>query len=116
MPQCAISGLKRTKPRCAVPWHVGCWSNETFDMFKTLTSILRKVRAARPAGAEARNEEAPIFESLAMTDELRDALFPTTPRMVSAIFDRSVTQRTVGAPYSPPVPSAPPPDRGMMIL
>jgi hypothetical protein len=34
------------------------------------------------------DETAPIFESLAMTEELRDALFPKSPQMVSAIFDR----------------------------
>ncbi|MGA3169440.1 MAG: hypothetical protein ABSE62_00350 [Chthoniobacteraceae bacterium] len=84
-------------------------------MFKTLTSIFRKA-AALPANAEARTEESPIYESLAMTEELREALFPTTPRMVSAIFDRSLTHSSVGPPFSPPAPSAPPPDRGMMIL
>jgi hypothetical protein len=29
-----------------------------------------------------------VYQSLAMTEELREALFPTAPRMVSAIFER----------------------------
>ena len=65
-------------------------------MFKKMLSALRGQLAHRSAaelassspGMPAADETAAIFESLAMTDELRDALFPKTPRMVSAIFDR----------------------------
>ena len=64
-------------------------------MLKSLANTISKMFAALPwrwgalGKREAlRDESAPIYESLAMTDELREALFPTTPQMVSAIFDR----------------------------
>jgi len=59
-------------------------------MLKLLAHSLRKIlpRPSAQVPEPFRDESTPIFESLAMTDELRDALFPKTPRMVSAIFDR----------------------------
>jgi hypothetical protein len=63
-------------------------------MLKFLATILkREPRDAGQKGASAaldlsEDDAAPIFEGLAMTDELREALFPTTTQMVSAIFDR----------------------------
>jgi hypothetical protein len=77
-------------------------------MFKSLANILsKKQEAAAPSpysstpqppapkpaadGPEVQDEHAPIYQSLAMTDEMKDALFPTTPRMISTIFERPVT-------------------------
>jgi hypothetical protein len=51
-------------------------------------------------------EDAPIYQSLALTGEMREALFPTTPRMVSAIFDRPASSSA--DPTPPPPASAPP--------
>ena len=61
-------------------------------MLKSLIHILRKTLGfAMPGGCPAgvTDESRSIYESLAMTEELREALFPTRPQMVSAIFDRS---------------------------
>jgi hypothetical protein len=55
---------------------------------------------ARPV---IKDEHTPIYESLTMTEELREALFPTTPRMVSTIFERSGDSAS-----NPPPPAAPP--------
>ncbi len=60
-------------------------------MLKLLARVLKGTfgimsRTRRSSADE--DEIAPIYESLAMTDELREALFPKTPQMVSAIFDR----------------------------
>jgi hypothetical protein len=76
-------------------------------MFKSLASILAKKPAdpqpARPGSLFApataaeevdappttsTDETTPIYQSLAMTDEMREALFPKMPQMVSAIFER----------------------------
>jgi len=72
------------------------------NLFATLFG--RKPSA--PAAVVA-DETTPIFEGLAMTEELRDALFPKTPQMISAIFDRpaplqrpSITQAPPQAPVS----------------
>ncbi|HEX4084431.1 MAG TPA: hypothetical protein VHY22_05960 [Chthoniobacteraceae bacterium] len=88
-------------------------------MFKSLANLIPKKPAppplpsrpvspfAAPSGQVPHGEEreigaehAPIYQSLAMTEELREALFPTTPQMVSAIFERS-------APAEAPPPPAP---------
>jgi len=82
-------------------------------MFKALTSILKKWAPGIPS---ARSDEMPIYESLAMTEELREALFPTTPQMVSTIFDRMATQKPGSAPVSTTAPYSRPQDRGMPIL
>jgi hypothetical protein len=60
-------------------------------MFKKILSSLRGESATQPAPASApaaADDTAAIFESLAMTDELREALFPKSSQMISAIFDR----------------------------
>ena len=65
-------------------------------MFKKMLSALRGQLAHRSAaelassspGMPAADETAAIFESLAMTDELREALFPKSSQMISAVFDR----------------------------
>lgn len=61
-------------------------------MLTTLAKLLRK--KLRGDAAPAVPEESAIYESLAMTEELREALFPTTPRMVSAIFERPLPPLT----------------------
>lgn len=61
------------------------------EMLKFLASMLKRKPAAPGSpgiGDGLADDAAPIFEGLAMTAELREALFPTTPRMISAIFDR----------------------------
>jgi len=57
-------------------------------MLKLFASLLKRKPAAPAVGDALADDAAPIFEGLAMTAELREALFPTTPRMISAIFDR----------------------------
>jgi hypothetical protein len=59
-------------------------------MLTLLSRLMKQTRGrfwVTRASADT-DETAPIFESLVMTEELREALFPTQPRMVSAIFDR----------------------------
>jgi len=71
-------------------------------MLKSLASLLwKKPEETPPAKAAPRraprvvaDEHTPIYQSLAMTEELREALFPKTPRMMSAIFDRPLTPLT----------------------
>ncbi len=58
-----------------------------------LTSLLHRFSGSEPVKAPPApviddEADAQAFESLAMTDELREALFPKTTQMVSAIFDR----------------------------
>jgi hypothetical protein len=80
-------------------------------MLKFLATLLNRMssgddlKAARKATEDEEEVHAEVFESLAMTDELREALFPKTTQMVSAIFDRPASDRN-----SPP-PSDPPPSR-----
>jgi len=80
-------------------------------MLKFLANLLSQMstgdslKAARKVTEEEEEEKEQVFESLAMTDELREALFPKTTQMVSAIFERPQSERN-----SPP-PSAPPPAR-----
>jgi len=50
------------------------------------------------------DDTAPIYKELAMTEELREALFPKTPQMVSAIFDRPPPLKR--PPETPPPPAA----------
>jgi len=60
-------------------------------MLKLLSKLLkRKPAKALAPGLEddLADDTAPIFEGLAMTEELRDALFPKSPQMISAVFDR----------------------------
>ena len=62
-------------------------------MLKLLARVLKRLFGGTSpqatSSAPVQDEEtAPIFESLAMTEELQEALFPKTPQMVSAIFDR----------------------------
>jgi hypothetical protein len=73
-------------------------------MRKILASLFNRLSGGESLEAPPKpvipeeEEDAVAFESLAMTDELREALFPKTTQMVSAIFDRAA-----------PPPSAPPP-------
>ena len=74
-------------------------------MFKSLATLLRrKPEEETPPANPVPDEQAPIYKELAMTDELRDALFPKTPQMVSAIFERSQPplNRPPAAPAPPP--------------
>ena len=77
-------------------------------VFKSFASLLqKKPPEAAPAAADsAKDEDAPIYESLALTEELREALFPTRPRMVSAIFERPLysSPLTAPAPQTEPAP------------
>jgi len=65
-------------------------------MFESLASMLKRGSAAQGAGvktapsqAGAEGDDAELaFGELAMTDELREALFPKASKMVSTIFDR----------------------------
>ncbi len=88
-------------------------------MLKFLASVLRGKSEGRPRAPLVSpqqeaipDESAPIFESLAMTEELRDALFPKSPQMVSAIFDRPAPlgRRPAGSP--PPAAAQSPPSPG----
>ena len=82
-------------------------------MLKFLATLLNRMssgddlKAARKATEDEEEVHAEVFESLAMTDELREALFPKTTQMVSAIFDRPppLTRR-------PEAPASPPPNSG----
>ena len=84
----------------------GIWrafnGSKSTEMLNSLANMLRMKpseqiaaapapRPARPVAAK--KEEAPTFKSLAMPDEIREALFPTTPRMISVVFDRPVSKR-----------------------
>jgi hypothetical protein len=69
-------------------------------MLKYLVTLLKKGSRRARRGSRA-DEVTPIFESLAMTEELREALFPTQSRMVSAIFDRP-SPMTRNPAYVPP--------------
>ena len=72
-------------------------------MLKRLATLLKRKPA--PAVAEADedlvDDTTPIFEGLAMTEELRDALFPKTPQMISAIFDRPAPLQRPSAGSAP---------------
>ena len=83
-------------------------------MFKSLANLIAKKaepprQPARPVSPfapasehpEAGGEHGPIYQSLAMTAEMREALFPTTPQMISAIFERPVAAEEAPAPSSP---------------
>jgi hypothetical protein len=75
-------------------------------MLKSLARLLKRAfgGAPRTGVASLHEDDAPIYESLAMTEELRDALFPKTPRMVSAIFDRPppLGRQPAATPEQPP--------------
>ena len=79
------------------------------NMLKSLANMLRKKRAKKNASghglAGISDENTPIYESLAMTPELREALFPTSPQMVSAIFKHPPPPLT-RPPATPPPPPA----------
>jgi hypothetical protein len=75
-------------------------------MLKHLANLLKRKPAKAPApklGDESADDIAPIFEGLAMTEELRDALFPKQPQMISAIFDRPapLQRPSAGGSYTP---------------
>ena len=80
-------------------------------MRKFLATLLNRMSSGESLktravdAVEEEEDDVEAFESLAMTDELREALFPKTTQMVSAIFDRPASDRN-----SPP-PSDPPPSR-----
>lgn len=75
-------------------------------MLKRLANLLKRKPAPGPAPVadDPADDIAPIFEGLAMTEELRDALFPKTPQMISAIFDRPAPLQRPSpvSTYSPP--------------
>jgi hypothetical protein len=86
-------------------------------MFESLASLLRtrtpEVKTATaPAPAEADEDVAPIYQELAMTDELREALFPKASKMVSTIFDRPLSS-SVQQPISQPAARS---DRDCLFL
>ncbi len=90
-------------------------------MIKALANMLRKA-LKKPFSGDSANpspgvtgDEALIYGSLAMTDEMREALFPTTPRMVSTIFERSIPSRRDPAPIRPSQ-TTPTPDDGFLII
>jgi hypothetical protein len=75
-------------------------------MLKYLANLLKRKPAPPPApglAGETADDTAPIFEGLAMTEELRDALFPKSSQMISAIFDRPapLQRPSAGVGYSP---------------
>lgn len=77
-------------------------------MLKLLSKLLkRKPAKARTPGLkdDLADDTAPIFEGLAMTEELRDALFPKSPQMISAIFDRPAPLNRPPITPGPPVGS-----------
>ena len=87
-------------------------------MLKLLARVLKRAfggsspQAASSAPVQD-DENAPIYESLAMTEELHDALFPKTPQMVSAIFDRPAPlDRREGSSQSPVQAAQAPAGRG----
>lgn len=71
-------------------------------MFTSLESMLKRADDAssgaawsaqsagipqpEPATDPVGGEQAPIYQALALSDEMREAIFPTTPRMVSVLF------------------------------
>jgi len=71
-------------------------------MLKRLATLFK--RKPVPVPDDSADDIAPIFEGLAMTEELRDALFPKTPQMISAIFDRPAPLQR---PSAAPAPSMP---------
>jgi hypothetical protein len=83
-------------------------------MLKSLANLLRSkfagARSKKGASGDADplvDDTAPIFEGLAMTDELREALFPKQTQMVSAIFDRPPPlERPHQAPAPAPMQSS----------
>ena len=83
-------------------------------MFKSLANMLRRKPAEKTApgggAVAAADEHAHIYQELAMTEELRDALFPKHTQMVSAIFERPLTP--LGRPPSAPPPPASASDGG----
>ena len=83
-------------------------------MIKSLAGRLKSMFAAALRTKSAPTEVPPpgvaddttsIYKELAMTEELREALFPKTPQMVSAIFDRPLPPLT-RPPETPPPPAA----------
>ena len=75
-------------------------------MLKHLANLLKRKPAKAPAPKlddASVDDTAPIFEGLAMTEELRDALFPKQPQMISAIFDRPapLQRPSAGGSYAP---------------
>ena len=82
-------------------------------MRKFLATLLNRMSSGESLktravdAVEEEEDDVEAFESLAMTDELREALFPKTTQMVSAIFDRPapLTRR-------PEAPASPPPNSG----
>ena len=75
-------------------------------MLKFLANLLRRKppEQVAPGNGVIADEQTPIYEELAMTEELHEALFPKTPQMVSAIFDRPLPPlgRRPNAPTAPP--------------
>jgi hypothetical protein len=75
----------------------------TKEMFKSLANVLKGKREKLPPEPDApfvaavMDENVPIYQQLAMTDELREALFPTTTRMVSTIFERPTNTEPLAA-------------------
>ena len=66
------------------------------------TSPARLVPPIDPLFAPIKEEYVPIYQSLAMTEEMREALFPTEPQMVSVIFERpAFSPRPAAAPPAP---------------
>jgi hypothetical protein len=91
-------------------------------MLKSLARLLRKkpdAPAPQPSaglGDPPDAEDASIYQSLALTDEMREALFPTTPRMVSAIFDRTAPPPIQPAPAPPATPMSPARESGLFPI
>ncbi len=70
-----------------------------------LLAVRPRVIGAPARAAAIQDEESSAFETLAMTDELRQVLFPKSPRMVSTIFDRPpAAAQCAPAPGGKPVP------------
>ena len=68
-------------------------------MFESLASLLRRAAPA-PASADDNDE---CYEEIALTDELREALFPRTEKMISTVFDRAAADEQQPAAPSPAV-------------
>jgi hypothetical protein len=84
-------------------------------MLKSLATLLRR-KPGPPASGKAPavvDDTTQIFETLAMTDELRDALFPKSSQMISAIFDRPAPLGR--GPASGPAPSHTPSSSGFSL-
>jgi hypothetical protein len=75
-------------------------------MLKFFASLLKRKPVPSGIGDDLADDAAPIFEGLTMTPELREALFPTTPRMISAIFDRPAPLDRPSLPSAPAQASA----------